>query len=494
MNLFFRKEVMGDVTRLVLDIQEDVELDLFDLNMISRNRIESLIPIQLSQFNNEHYLQYDISNKNTLATKLANVLKKTEVEQLLNSIMHAFEEVEAYMLSESCLYLDWNYIFLDEESNKCFFVYLPFETEVATDKIMFLRTVVEQIQEDYTERENYIYDIRNAFSRGAVKKIGDLKDLLKKNYKAIIPAAQEEHRLEASAPSYALPKEEEQVNAIERTNTKSGSKGVKGFSLNIPGKEKNSPNTSEKEKQVVNIPGKESISMKIPGKENAVLNIPGKESSPINIPGKSEPVGKHPAKSGMPFNIPGKTKAFEEKQAEKESKKKKDMKMPELNLFGKKASKEEMPQIDFGIQQREVEQIRREQKNNEMYESYEHTVLMAVPQDSQETVLAFSQEVNANNMFAKLLRKKTSEMIEVNKSNWTIGAGQAVDYCVLGNKTISRNHATIQIQNGRFFFVDNKSSNGSWVDGRRLEPGEYVELNNNCMIRLSDEDFIFQIL
>ena len=492
MNLFFRKELMGDVTRLVLDIQEDTELDSFALNMISRNRIESLVPIQLSQFNNEHYLQYDISDKSTLATKLGSVLKKVEVEQLLNSIMQAFEVVEAYMLSESSLYLDWNYIFLDED-NKCFFLYLPFETEMSMDKMLFFRTIVEQIQEDYTERENYIYDIRNAFSRGAVKKIADLKDLLKKNYSSTVSTA-EERFAEPVSVSSAPVKMVDSVAQVENSNAKSSSVGIKGFSLNIPDKEKAAIEMpgKNKEKPVINIPGKEKSSIEMPGKEGISLNIPGKESSSINIPGKAEASFSLPSKSGIPLNIPGKASVTEEKTAEKEPKKKLDVKLPELNLFGKKTgTKEGAPEVDMRSMQLEAEQMNREKKNEDMYESYEHTVMMDAPKSPLQIISPLPQVENA--ISAKLVRKNTSEVIKIDKANWTIGSGRTADHCILDNKTISRNHAVIQMQGGRFYFMDNNSSNGSYVDGRRVFSGEQIELKENSVIRLSDEDFVFQL-
>ena len=468
MNLFFRKELMGDVTRLVLDLQEDTELDSFALNMISRNRIESLVPIQLSQFNNEHFLQYDITGKNTLASRLSHTLKKAEVEKLLDSIIAAFEEVEAYMLSDGCLHLDWNYIFTDEEDN-CFFMYLPFEEETPVDKMRFLQNMVEQIQEDYTERENYIYDIRNAFSRGAVKKVGDLKDLLKKNYSPSVGSVEEKvQELMQAVPASENTMAEQVVvpkSAGEKKTTEN-----KGFSFSLPGKEKATP--------VLNIPGKENTT--------PVLNIPGKEDASFALP----------AKSGIPLNIPGKAstvevKKAEEKPVERETKKKLDMKLPEINLFGKKSqAKETEPEINREAVL-QAKQQEREKRNEDMYESYEHTVIMEVPKAERAHGDAVEKQVVEN--VAKLVRKNTSETVLIEKNSFTMGSGTVVDYCITGNKTISRGHAMIQKQGENYYFMDNNSSNGSYVNGRRVAAGDQVRLEDGFVIRLSDEDFVFQL-
>lgn len=489
MNLFFRKETMGDRINLILDIQKEDKVDMFALNMIGRNRIEPLIPLQLSQFNKEHFLQYDITGKSTLAGRLSHTLKKAEVEKLLNSIISAFEEVEAYMLSDGCLHLDWNYIFTDEEDN-CFFMYLPFEEETTVDKMRFFQNMVEQIQEDYTERENYIYDIRNAFSRGAVKKIADLKDLLKKNYTSSVLCVEDKVQEPMQATSTSVNAMAEQMDAPKAAEEKKAEN--KGFSFSLPGKEK------EKPAPAINIPSKEKASpvLNIPGKEKTspVLNIPGKENNTpvLNIPGKADAAFELPAKSGKPLFIPGKAqvvevKASEEKPAEKELKKKMDMKLPEINLFGKKTpTKETEPEV--GMESvLQAKQQEREKKNADMYESYEHTVIMEAPKAND----AVGQQEPVK--VAKLLRKNTSETVVINKNSFTMGSGNVVDYCITGNKTISRGHAMIQKQGDTYCFMDNNSSNGSFVNGRRVVAGEQISLENGYVIRLSDEDFIFEL-
>lgn len=502
MNLFFRKETMGDRVNLILDIQKEDKMDMFALNMIGRNRIEPLIPVQLSQFNNEHFLQYDITGKSTLAGRLSHTLKKAEVEKLLNSIIAAFEEVEAYMLSDGCLHLDWNYIFTDEEDN-CFFMYLPFEEESTVDKMRFFQNMVEQIQEDYTERENYIYDIRNAFSRGAVKKIADLKDLLKKNYTTSVGAVEEKVQNPVQAVSASVNTMAEQAVAPKAAEEKKPAEN-KGFSFSLPGKEK------EKSASALNIPGKEKSTpvMNIPGKENAspVLNIPGKDkSSPVmnipgkenaasvlNIPGKEDASFALPSKSGIPLNIPGKASTVEVKKVEeKEVKKKLDVKLPEINLFGKKVqTKETAPEVTMeSVLQ--AKQQEREKKNEDMYESYEHTVIMEAPKVEDVNSAVVGQQAPAK--VAKLLRKNTSETVVIDKNSFTMGSGNVVDYCIMGNKTISRGHAMIQKQGDAYCFMDNNSSNGSFVNGRRVAAGEQVRLEDGYVIRLSDEDFVFQL-
>lgn len=484
MNLVFQREAVGDITRLVLNIQEDMELDRFALNMIARNEINSLIPIQIVHFNADHFLQYDISNKNILASKLMGVLKKAEVVQILNSLIGAFEETEAYMLSDDNLYLDWNYIYLDDNNN-CSLLYVPCVDGISINKLEFLQRLMEQIHEDFTERDPYIYDIRNAFSRGAIKKIADLKDLLKKNNNDVLASTVSEMSINSyeskpvSSVNTNLNIQQEPVNV--NINAKPESKG--GFSLNIPGK-KSAP---------VEVPGKKSSSIPIPGKSNQGMAIPGK-SEPVSVSGNSGVAFNIPGKSNASFSIPGKVvDPAPVAVTEKEPKKKIDMKIPDINLFGKKNNQaKSVMESDVQMPVTPMPELKSSVNNKEMYESYEQTVMMDV---SSQTAGFNNSSVMPGNpmMTASLTRKKTGENIVISSGNWVIGSGSSASYCVADNKTISRNHATIQLQGMGYVFVDNNSSNGSYVDGRRVGGGEYIQLQNNSVIRLSDEDFIFRL-
>jgi pSer/pThr/pTyr-binding forkhead associated (FHA) protein len=59
---------------------------------------------------------------------------------------------------------------------------------------------------------------------------------------------------------------------------------------------------------------------------------------------------------------------------------------------------------------------------------------------------------------------------------------------VLADDTVSRRHAELRIQDGRWLLRDLGSSNGTWVNGRRVveaevRPGDTVHLGG-CQIRL----------
>ncbi|MCY1076148.1 FHA domain-containing protein [Archangium lansingense] len=74
----------------------------------------------------------------------------------------------------------------------------------------------------------------------------------------------------------------------------------------------------------------------------------------------------------------------------------------------------------------------------------------------------------------------------VHKSTFTIGARQGEMDLVVNLPQLSGHHATVQLfKAGNVFIKDEHSTNGTFVDGRRLNPGERVQVRPGQTIRLS---------
>ena len=91
-----------------------------------------------------------------------------------------------------------------------------------------------------------------------------------------------------------------------------------------------------------------------------------------------------------------------------------------------------------------------------------------------------------------LLRVSTGECIHINKNSYSIGKDlNNMDY-VLGNQSVSRNHATICCEGDNFYLTDNGSTNGTTIEGIRVKTGEKAELGDGDIISLGNE--VFQVL
>lgn len=74
----------------------------------------------------------------------------------------------------------------------------------------------------------------------------------------------------------------------------------------------------------------------------------------------------------------------------------------------------------------------------------------------------------------------------VHKAEFTIGARVGEMDLAVNHPAISGHHATVQLyKTGNAFVIDQRSTNGTWVDGRRLEPGQRVQLKPGQSLRLS---------
>ena len=92
------------------------------------------------------------------------------------------------------------------------------------------------------------------------------------------------------------------------------------------------------------------------------------------------------------------------------------------------------------------------------------------------------------------VRVKTGEKIRLDKDEFKIGhKAKIVDYAVSDNSAISRVHCIITKKNGVCFIKDNKSTNGTFLNGEELKEGEEKFLTNNAVVILGDEEFVYHV-
>lgn len=98
------------------------------------------------------------------------------------------------------------------------------------------------------------------------------------------------------------------------------------------------------------------------------------------------------------------------------------------------------------------------------------------------------------NVYPYLLRKRNREKIKINRAAFRIGTERAgCDYTVEDNTAVSRSHAEIIARNGKYFVVDQNSTNHTYLDGGMVEPGRETEIVSGSQLCLGDEEFTFYI-
>lgn len=94
---------------------------------------------------------------------------------------------------------------------------------------------------------------------------------------------------------------------------------------------------------------------------------------------------------------------------------------------------------------------------------------------------------------AVLIRRKNNEKILLNLPKFIVGKEVAkVNYAIMNNNTVSRTHAFFAKDGNEFCIEDMSSTNGTFVNDVRLEAGKPYKITDGDIIRLSDEEFIFE--
>ena len=92
-----------------------------------------------------------------------------------------------------------------------------------------------------------------------------------------------------------------------------------------------------------------------------------------------------------------------------------------------------------------------------------------------------------------IVRVNTGERVMVNKAVFKIGkAGRGVDYHVGGNGAVSKVHIIIYQREDGCYLKDNKATNGTYLNGDKLEENEERLLTNDSTISIGGEDFLFK--
>lgn len=93
-----------------------------------------------------------------------------------------------------------------------------------------------------------------------------------------------------------------------------------------------------------------------------------------------------------------------------------------------------------------------------------------------------------------LIRQKNGECIYLSRSLFVIGSdGLRVDYCIKDNKSISRVHAQVRQLSGVYTLENLHATNGTYLNGVRLQDSEVKPLIPGDSIRLANEEFMFDI-
>lgn len=93
------------------------------------------------------------------------------------------------------------------------------------------------------------------------------------------------------------------------------------------------------------------------------------------------------------------------------------------------------------------------------------------------------------------LRSESGDILQeypLDKPEITIGRAPNSDILLSKDKLTSRRHATVQQENGRYMVRDERSANGTFVNGQQIEELVLVELHDGDHVGIGEHELIFQ--
>ena len=126
---------------------KDVMTDPYQRRMITGNRIEGLLFCSERHVNGEVFLYYEITSKQNLCSLYEN--RRITMKQLRNFFVQlktVGERISGFLLDESNLILNPEYIYADVETEELSFLYDPFEQE-ENNMVSFLEFLTEKIDD-----------------------------------------------------------------------------------------------------------------------------------------------------------------------------------------------------------------------------------------------------------------------------------------------------------------------------------------------------------
>ncbi len=121
------------------------------------------------------------------------------------------------------------------------------------------------------------------------------------------------------------------------------------------------------------------------------------------------------------------------------------------------------------------------------------TVMLSGGNGNETSVLDTGSSSSMYESYGTLVRKSNNENCVIDKPYFSIGKDSLhVNFCIKDNSSISRQHATIETNNGITSIKDNNSTNGTFVNNVRLIPGQAQIIQNGDIIKLANEEFIYR--
>lgn len=492
-----------------LDISDVIDAKVYDMSR--SGSMPEMAPCDMQENAGVRVFNYQIDDKKPLAEILRQEMNKKEILTLLYNILHALEMFGKNMVSLSYVARDEQCVFVSPETYDVCFIVAPVQKEVTdlNEVRAFVKSVIVDARYSENDNDNYVARLINCANMRGTFSNSDMKNEVKAMLaEAGIDAAEIDRMKELStnAPkggnSHILRGESPKVSRLEvmRNNAR-----MNGYAQPM-GPNGQMPN------------GMPPMGMPPMGPNGPIPNGPMGPNGmpPVDVPPMEEPIkpevaGAQPqgdktendeaveaeAQDAKPEVVepvvtePQDVKPEPAEPVETQPQEIKPIPPMQGNPFGGRP----IPPMPQAHQMPEMPQNPQGQPVPPMPQMQP---VPPIPQGQPVPPMPQAQPVQGNPFDGApapyFLRVKTGERISLDKAEFKIGhKARLVDYAITDNSAISRVHCVITKRNGVCFISDNKSTNGTFVNGEELKAGEEKFLTNNAIVILGDEELVYHI-
>ena len=425
----FHVEQQGECTFLTCTVEEEA-LDGVVSGMMVRNSINGLLPYSTAQINGSRVCSYNITSQVSLKQFFSRPVTRRTLMKVMLGILNTVETAKEYLIQQSDLLFDSEYIFVSVSSGLPALLCLPVEKDATSlDMLSFFRHLLFTTSFDEHEDRSYVAELITFMNQPAVRRYSEFRNFLegmlnqaeKPATSANFDSGLSDHS-ENIGPTEQFPVQEQSYSIAAPP----AQKNKIGFFARLRKKKDKSPG-----QQIGSSMPPSAVGYHVPG-----LNVPYPESSEVNIP------------------VP----QICQEHIEQEPK---------------------QPQI---VQDRSVDVI-----------PYDINVVDLVS-DETVVVHNRNGTALGTSGTPWLTQIRTGKESPIHHMPYRIGKEPSyVDFCVTGNAAVSRSHADIHENETGYFITDNNSKNHTFMDGRCLTPGQPYPLIPGAHFFLANEEFIFEI-
>lgn len=477
-------EMQGSNTYLVCKLSPEEQIDTSILGMLTNNNIDGIAQTIYTQIDDIRILKYNITAKLNIGQILESPLNKKRILSIFSEILSAVNTAEEYMIDESCLVINQDYIFTDISTNKTELICLPVNG-ASIEKMplqAFFKNVLFNAQFDQNENSEYVTQMINYLNTNVAFSTESFYQTIQKMMvekqevvKPVKTTQKEPPKRKKEVPPVLTKKIQPEVVPETKEVKQPSYPPVIDKKINIP--EESKP--EEKPMSLFYLlQHYNSENKRIYDAQKAKKGQKGSNSKKDKEPKKKQAA---PEQVVPGFAIPGQVISPTTNTAVQPT--------VEANEPAKQVEPKEVLIVEG-----EVPKVETPVKKVEFDFSQVKTSLYDELDDDEGTVIIGEEVGSTQQVTPYLFRPKTNERIYINKPVFKIGrSSDLIDYDVRDNKHIGHCHCHIVTRDTEYFIVDDNSRNHTYVDDVMITGSVEVNITHGQNIKLADEEFEFRL-